>query len=391
MNRIKSALPWVLLWMGFVVFGLWIRTIIPWHRDIAWFLHNVRYSWVIEYNGYDYTRYGQMLSHFSMVFYAAFRHPFYGVIMSPVIFVAARLHELGDWPMWCFFIAFFSAVMTGASYLVAHLSRRLVAGILFASFASTWTLAATPESFGLSCLIALVVLWWAQRPKGPESVAGWCTLTVLAGGITSTQAVKVAIAYLVTNKITKRLLLVIGGLLVCAGLVVVGYFTLRVLLRHGNFLDPWHNFATYLVGGKKSFSAHLGEIWVFFSEPIVTRGERLSANVLSWQYPDLVRPLIAASVLIAAGVSAWVARRELLTKLLGAMFLVDVLIHFVFYWGMEEAQLYAGHWVYALPILIALGLSKLPPRHQRLATLLIYLQATAVFAANVLAWCSLSA
>ena len=45
---------------------------------------------------------------------------------------------------------------------------------------------------------------------------------------------------------------------------------------------------------------------------------------------------------------------------MAATLAVDIVIHFVFFWGMDEAQIYCGHWFYVLPILVAGAIAKQP-------------------------------
>ena len=45
-------------------------------------------------------------------------------------------------------------------------------------------------------------------------------------------------------------------------------------------------------------------------------------------------------------------------RIIVATLSIDIVIHFVFFWGMEEAQIYCGHWFYVLPILVAGAISR---------------------------------
>ena len=400
-RTVLRLLPWLVLWAAFAAFGAWVcLRIRPWAAARGE---------ILEIHGMDYLRYSDMLGSWQMVFYAAFRHPLYGWIMSPVIGLATRCRELGPGPFWGCLICFFSGVMTAAHYLVYRLLRRLALTggeaaaltVLFASFAASGLLAACPESFNLSCLLALATLHFARRAKRPADeqdsrleLAGWGVLAVLTGGITCTQVVKTALAYSVARRPGWRRigLLALGVLL--AGVLVASVFFLRLYLRtpEGQLAQAvagaLANIGVYFNGEGASCLHRLGRIFVFFTEPVVTRGEPFAVNVLPCLYRSPLAACVALVPLAAAAVSAVVARRELLVRLIGAMFLVDVGIHFVLFWGMDEAQIYAGHWYYALPVLLGLGLVRLPGRLRPWASVAILALAGTIAALNASAWLS---
>jgi len=397
---VARILPWVLLWGVFVAFGLWVRSVQPWPEDP---------TTIVEIHGMDYRQYAHLLGDWRMVFYAAFRHPLYGWLLSPVIGVGARFRESGEWAFWCWLITFFSAVMTLAHVFVYWLLRRLALDrltaaaltALFAGFAASWILAACPESFNISCLLALLTLHFAlyvqRHAKTMDrqlEYAGWGALAVLTGGITSTQVVKTALAYCVVRRPKARHVALIALGLLGAGLLVGLVFCLRLYVRteSGGFAREFSlalgNIGDYFVGGHKSVACRIGRVLVFFTEPIVTRGAPFSVNELPTAYAS---PLVAALALlppIGGVAAAWFARREFIVRLIAAMFLVDVGIHFVLFWGMDEAQIYAGHWYYAVPILIGAGLARIGVRTRRWASVAVVGLAATLLALNLLTWLS---
>jgi len=392
--------PWLLLWGAFAAFGWWVRSVQPWpegHMD------------VVELYAMDYRRYSQLLDGWNMIFYAAFRHPLYGWLMAPVIGIGARFRELGEEPFWGWLIAFFSGVMTLAHFLLYWLLCRLslkrleaaALTALFASFAASWLLAACPESFNLSCLLALSTLHFALyvRHRGDATdrrleYAGWGALAVLTGGITCTQIMKTAMAYFVTCRPSrKRICLTLLGLL-GAGLVVGLVFLARLYLRSEpggfgrEFATSLNNIGEYLVGGGTSFSHRMGRIFVFFTEPIVTRGAAFSETILPTGYASRWAFRLAVLPVISAMVFACCSRREFIVRVIAAMALVDIGIHFVLFWGMNEAQIYAGHWYYAVPILIGVGILQLNRNQRRWAPAVVFCLALAILVHNLAAWLS---
>jgi len=388
--------PWLLLWGSFIAFGLWVRSVQPWEQETP-----------VELHAMDYRRYSQMLGDWHMVFYAAIRHPLYGWLMSPVIGVGSHFHTLGEWPFWCWLVTFFSGVMTFAHFLVYWLLRRLAVKrleaaaltALFASFAASWLLAACPESFNISCMLALLTLHFAlyvhrhaETMDRSLEYAGWGALAVFTGGITCTQVVKTAMAYFVTRRPKWKHVLLIGLAILGAGFIVGVVFMIRLYLRtepggYGReFASALHNIGAFFVGNGMPLLRRLGHVFVFFTEPVVTRGVPFVENGLPILYAS---PLVAGIALLpplAAVLSALVARRDFIVRLIAAMFLVDVGIHFVLFWGMGEAQIYAGHWYYAVPVLIGCGLVRLDGRLRRWVTAAIAVLAVTIVALNFHAW-----
>ena len=413
-TRVRRLLPGLLLWCAFLAFGVWMTQAL-----------NVR-NWgrqhgPTELYGLDYCRYTEMLSHTRMIGYAAFRHPLYGWFLSPVILLGHRLCDTAGFEGFRLFLAgVFSAVMTGASLLVQRILHRLglhpgeawICTALFASFAAVWLLAACPESFGLSCLLALAVLAWgldsrarAVRTeirifdvpvKSPTvgrklDLAGWGLLALLTGGVTTTQGVKTVLAYLVLHRPSKRRTALLAGGILAAFVLLAGIFAVRMMLRNAaagpghiqTFATAWTNISSAFLPEGTTGAARLRYAWVFFSEPIVTRGEPFAVNHLVHGYSSLLPQLLVGCTLACAAIGVWCGRHTVLVKMIGAMFLLDFALHFVLFWGMEEAQIYAGHWLHAVPLLAGCTFLKLTDRARFLYGAFLLALAALVLTANI--------
>jgi len=391
--------PWFLLWGAFIAFGLWVRSVQPWTPEETGYR-------TVELYAMDYRRYSQMLGGWNMILYSCFRHPLYGVLMSPAIGIGAHFRELGEWPFWGWLIAFFSGVMTLVHFLVYWMLRRQALDrptsaaltALMASFAASWILAACPESFNISCLLALLTLHFAlyvhRHGKTMDrrlEYAGWGALAVYTGGVTCTQAVKTAVAYFVTRRPKWKHLLLIVLAILGAGLVVGVFFVIRLYLRteagsfEREFASGLHNVGAFFTGGMP-LMRRLGCVFIFFSEPIVTRGMPFCMQRLPSAYAVPALGAVALLPPLAAVVSAWFARRNFIVKLIAAMFLVDMGIHFVLFWGMDEAQIYAGHWYYAIPIFIGAALVRHERSRRRWAVAGILVLAMTILLLNLHGW-----
>ena len=416
MKKLFQIVPWLALWCAFVGFGVWMRMVQPWEVPPCGYY---------EIYGLDYLRYSQLLGHTHMIGYAAFRHPLYGWLLSPFILLGHRLHQFGEWPYWIWLICLFSTVMLASVFLIYRLACRLdlskveaaVCAGLFASFAYVWFLAVCPESFGLSCLLSLAILSWglgsADRQTRDEMAfmgvpvkspglgrrldwAGWGLLAILSGGITSTQGVKAALAYLATHRITKKLLVVLALGIVGAFALVALVFTLRMMGRTESgrylqgFLEAKENISMFFAHDGITWGERFHQAWVFFSDPIVTRGAPLSMNVLKGGYSNLLAPVLVTLALVCATVGVWLGCRTTLVKMVGAMFLLDFGLHFVLFWGMDEAQIYAGHWFYAVPLLAGLVCLHLKGVARKGYVLLLGLLAGGILACNLWAFTHLT-
>lgn len=211
-----------MLLAAFLLFGFWLNG--QWPEGVARF----------QVHGYDYSDYTWFLSDWHEIFYPRPRHPLFGVLFFPMAVVCGWLKAIS--PQLCFAItnAFFAAVMTVSSYLVARISKGgISATILYASFASTMLLGGMPESFGLSALICLVALKWFSEGKftGRRFVA----TSIVAGGVTVTQGIKMLMMRLVIGnesfKERLRMVVVVGlwcsGAVLAIGLLFVGVYLLR--------------------------------------------------------------------------------------------------------------------------------------------------------------------
>lgn len=375
----------------FVAFGLWVHAMMP--VPIGTCRDTEIYS-------FDYLGHAGLLSDFRAVCFGRFRHPLFSWIMSLVTILGQRVWQVcGEYGFWVYLCVVFSAIVAGAVALL-HRCLRHCLGLptgeafactaLFVSFAHVWLLAGVPETYPVSLLLSLLLMnWLFVRLKDRRlELAGWGALGILMGGVTLTQGVKALAAYVVTKRPTRRQ--IVWGVLGCAGLValVVLVFYIRLKIRiHFNSAERGMDGAIEeLFGPLIGFSASPGEwvhrVWVFFSEPIIVRGEPFDVRTIDGGYGSWIQPLLLTVLYALSVVGAWLGRRHPLVHVLGAMFAVDVGIHIVLGWGLAESQLYASHWFYALPLCIGIGLTNLPARARRWAVPVVLLLALGILLCN---------
>lgn len=389
-NVISGLVVLGLLGAAFVAFGLWVHAMMP--VPIGTCRDTEIYS-------FDYLGHAGMLSDWHFVGFGRFRHPLFSWIMSLVTMMGHRVMEVcGESGFWVYLCVIFSSIMVGCVALMYRCLRQCIglpAGeafactALFGSFAHVWLLAGVPETYAVSLLLALLLMnWLAVRvPDRRLELAGWGAIGVLMGGVTLTQGVKALVAFVVAKRPTRRQIVL--GALGCLGLValVVIVFYVRLRIRtHFNSAERGMDGAIQeLFGPLIGFSASPGEwlhrAWVFFSEPVIVRGEPFDVRTIDGGYCTWIQPLLLVILYAFAGAGAWLGRRNPLLHVLGAMFAVDVGIHFVLGWGLAESQLYAAHWFYAIPLCIGLGLANLRS-HRRLMCVVVFLLSVAILCCN---------
>ena len=409
-SRLCRWAPWVILVGLFLAFGIWVRFQMPVpigaQRDT-------------EIYSFDYLGYADTLCDFRFIAYGRFRHPLWGWLMSPVTLLGHRLYAINEWTFWVFILLMFSIVMAGCVALVHRLLTRvlglslmeaLAATFLFISFAHVWLLGGMPETYGVSMLLALATLSWGAGSRERcaadavtlfgEKVCSkgigrrldswvWGLLAVLSGGVTITQMAKTALAFWTTHRLSRRQIVLgaIGLGSVVSIVVLIFYVRVRMRVAAGmttaGMEQAWHTLADNFAPGSLPWTERLRYMWVFFSEPILVRGEPFDERMITGGYPSLLHVALLLALYGVVVASAWLNRRHVLVKMIGAMFLVDVGIHFVAGWGLMESHLYAGHWFYALPILAGMLFGRLSPRGRRRYACLLGLLAVALLACNV--------
>ena len=411
MKAWQKVLLFIGLWAAFWGFGLWVRSQMAVPLGV---------SRDTEIYSFDFQGYAKTFTHYCFISYGRFRHPLWGWLTAPVtLFGQGIIERFGQPAFWAYLIGFFALVGACSVSLVYGLIRRcgettvgeaLAATAVFLSFSHVWLLSGMPETFGLAMLLALAALWWGMGSggriqknvisvgdevfKGSDvgarlDLVGWGFLAVLMGGITLTQGVKAVLGFLVVHRRSWRnRLLLVGGLGVAAALVLLVFY-IRVRIRVADNpsaagMDAaWDTLFGCVAPLSMPFGEYLRNVWIFFSEPILLRGEPFDQRTIVGGYDSFLQPVLLAILYVAVLVSAWVNRRHVLVKLMCAMFLVDVAIHFIARWGMTECQLYGGHWMYGLPLLLGLGFQHLPRGGRRWTVVGVWVLAAALFLCNV--------
>lgn len=363
-RRLFEALAFFALWMIYFAYGLWLRHQIPIDAVPG------------ELHGFDYNAHGLLFADYRLILFTRFRHPLFGWLMSPIPLFGERLARISFVAYWGYLSLIFSAFVAASVWLAYRIMARIngvgrlraaICAAGFACFGYMRYLAAGPESFPVSMFLALAVLGWVGRSPADDGRkqlldrVGWGVLFFLSGGITITQGVKTALAYVVARKQTRRTWLFLGGgacaLAVCGTLFYI--VKLVWLGREGGqtIASAFESLFESIPHGL-SWGQRLRMIEMFLCEPIIPHSIPYSVSKITVGYGTWWPYALCAGIYLLAVIGAWRMRRMQIMRIIFATLAIDIVIHFVFFWGMEEAQIYCGHWFYVLPILVAGAISR---------------------------------
>ena len=387
--RVVSALG---LFVALVAFGLWVRAMMPVPFGTA------RDT---EVYSFDYLGHAHLLSNYHFIGYGRFRHPLFSWFMLPVTaFGQSAIQNFGEKGFWIYLCCIFSLFVLGSILLMRLLLQKgvglkpheaFLGTALFASFAHVWLLAGVPETYALSMLLGVLLLNCVTFKIADRQVDRlvWGTVLGAMGGVTLTQGIKGVLAYVVTKRPKVRQICI--GAAAVAGILLLVALIFYVRLRIRTYFNPygrgfdgaWHELFDPLTGWTMGCGEWLHRATVFFSEPIIVRGEAFDQRTIEGGYCSCIQPILLWMLYALAGLGAWLGRRETLVMTICAMLTVDGAIHLVAGWGLSEAQLYGAHWFFSLPVLVGFAVKGLSGRIRQAVAVLVAALAIGIFASNV--------
>lgn len=294
-------------------------------------------------------------------------HPLYNVYTAAVSHIFLRWIPISVWLLFqCLVFSFLMAASAGLIYDVIRgyfsLSRSrsaLLVGIAAYSF-TPLTLSFTVESFSFSYFLLSLFLWmYSKRSlwKSPRFLSRILPVLVLIiGGITITNFLKPILACWITSRekwrkkisdLTPTILLFSGTI----GLVVLLYTALALYNGEAHNL-PWR------VAQRETFSFRsysFGNVIAFFTDALIPRSLQMRSLsgelVIRPTLPSLSWYLLPSLSIIVLSMGAVLNHRnDRMAQVILSFFLVDILIHFLGGYGMQEALIFGGHWVMLIPL-----------------------------------------
>ena len=297
-------------------------------------------------------------------FYGGVRHPLLMPILYPLIILGYAIRLLsGELALHILFIMFFfnmiaaSSITTIYKYCVNLIriskTQTLILCVFFALFAHILLLSFIPETFQLSMLGLLIVVYLTTDSLLNNKKIPLITniiLFVYVSGITLSNGAKCVIAQLFQkdNFKNKRKTILLSGLITS---VLIFFSFLLSYIASLIYFGEWR-----LQGGTLIylFSGQVNLISEMFFEPIIFHLSSLwgyTANAIftyNTIFPTIVNLVLYAVIICAALVN--IKKKAVLLLLL--FFGIDVLIHIICGFGIADPYIYCLHWLFIFPLLI---------------------------------------
>lgn len=292
------------------------------------------------------------------------RHPLYTLFYLPVIVFNELLLYLGiDITRQLFM--FVSVFIMGYSCLILYKIFRfiklsiwtsLIHVFFFCSFAHIILLSFQVDSFVISMFFLLIMILLFLKRKNNLLIDNILFLGLT--GTTSTNMIKFGICQLIEeksfHKTIKRFFLSIPLFLLVL-LVTLPDLYYRLSLKRGLVYAFIGDTLTYTGSTLNKFCLFVDN---FVSEPIAfhnTMGIVYSPDTIHLPpYTSFLCYLPTIIIFFFVFLSLIVCHKERIIWLFCTCWGADLIIHFGIGYGIEEAQLFSGHWIFFLPILIGM-------------------------------------
>ena len=231
------------------------------------------------------------------------------------------------------------------------------------SFFTTIVLSFTTETYPFSfCILVLSLFIFSTEFKQTKTIKKQtiCLFTFLCGGITITNAAK-PMAALFLNKSSFLQKCKVGSkisvLFIGCVAIIMGFYTLKNHWFDSESVSPLE--ATYQIKQYFIYDNHFSkqlliDFWgnTILSTPLTPQqvGKEIvlrpSDYLYDWQNITII------FLLILVITSAILNIKNRYVQLLLMYLSVDGIVHFIFRYGMNEAILFGGHWMFTIPFLL---------------------------------------
>lgn len=255
--------------------------------------------------------------------------------------------------------------------------RALLLTVFTGCFFTTIVLSFTTETYPFSFFLLVFSLLMISREYKLTGLIKGRTLlflSFLCGGVTITNAAKPAMAVFLNkapflHKIRTGFKVMLPFVACVA--IVMGFYTLKAKLFHPDGPSPIETtkqLDQYFIHDETFGKQALVDFWsnTIMTTPLTQQLVakevvlRPSEYLHSWQNAAMVFLL---ALLIG---SAFLNIRNKYVQLLLMYLSIDIVIHFIIRYGMNEAILFGGHWMFAVPILLGWLYRRLPVRMYRI-------------------------
>ena len=297
------------------------------------------------------------------------RHPIFVIINYPLLiidyFLPNNLHV-------ALFALFSSLLFSFSNTFIYKICKELkieqtngiLSIILYSTFAHIILLSGQAETFVFTITFCLLMIVLALKKKS-NFVSDNIIFAILTG-VTLTNCIYFFIIKLWENAgaFKKSMMTTIKSsflFIPLFGLTFLG-LVYRIIFKHIPIKDAILNDTYKFIHSDINL---LDVTWKhYFAEPFLFHYTdqvvlTQNAEVLP-DYPFTIYNLIILFVLIFALVWGGLFNyKTVISKICASFFLYNIIIHFVCGYGNNELQLFCGHWIFFIPILVAMGLNSL--------------------------------
>jgi len=319
------------------------------------------------------------------------RHPLFVLFNLPALLVAAIL---AGGAKWCVFALFSSLIMSLSNLLIYKICRfyevskyvACCAVLLFSSFAHVILLAGQAETFVYTMffsLLAILVVLRSEDDKWKDNV-----LFMLLAGTTITNAAKFFMLKLCKHRVNIKKAFIetwrSAYLFLTLGAFTVLGLLYRIFIKHLPLREA-------VMGDTINYIRDVPDrlllIWEnFFCEPLLFHSQQgvvyTTDTTMLGDYPETAFGIVILCLYVLCVMSLFVHRKTYIAQVCLAFLSVDFLIHFIIGYGKNELQLFCLHWLFFLPVLLALLIKSSKRTLRRFSCGILFLLALCFMAYN---------
>lgn len=333
--------------------------------------------------------------------YATIRHPLLSLYMLPLHIVYCILQSN-------YFIMCIVAGLTAGANFYMYLILTKIVGInkieatiltlLFISFGYILLMGITLESYPFSLFLLIYSLYYIGlriKQNIPIKIKQYIILFFLTAGVTLTNGLKIIVAIIFEHfSFKKKFLWALYISITFLIAIIPVYVGTKLFINKANETSSSAN-PVQIISSKQSINEKTNTskqpgfldfidfntpfipavIHNFIEEPIIyhdskldTRNSNLQNNIILTNYSKPFHFIIPIGLFLISMFSLIISFRNNFVQYLAYFYAIDILIHIVFRFGLNEAYIFAPHWIMIIPILIGFFLKKLPIRFRRIVT-----------------------
>ena len=316
-----------------------------------------------------------------------FSHPFFGffhLLKTLLIILLTTLFKGKVAGIIC--LTIMNLLMTGGLIVIYRYLKQIVkistcrallltgfTGCFFTTVVLSFTTETYPFSFFL-LTFSLLMLSREYMLTGYVKGRTILFLSFLCGGITITNAAKPAMAVFL-NRTSFRHKIRTGckvmlPFVICV-VIVMGFYTIKAKLfdpESPSPIETTQQLGQYFIHDETFSKQALVDFWgnTILSTPLEPQSVGTETVLRPGEYQYSWNNAVIMLLFLLVAVSALLNLNNKYVQLLLMYLGVDFIVHFIIRYGMNEAILFGGHWMFAVPILLGWLYTRLPIRMYRI-------------------------